>query len=243
MTPTADDQLTFLAEQRHELDAEGQRLAKAYCLAVLNHVTAKIRAACPEAVYVTFAFYSTRTLDLHGVLGAQTSPLGTCPELWNNREGTQEHPLDSIAHEIESDVQTALAPYLSPAWASVHRNAATEGNSWLLELPPIDRVAHVAELVRERHPEATAVIVDGRRSGGRIIEVLEGVADDGTQVRVPRPRWTPSCDTTLTRILAQVLALPSLADRHLMPLPTDYVHPYGVSISDQTHLVPLPPTA
>ncbi len=108
MTPTADDQLTSLAEQRHELNAEGQRLAKAYCLAVLDHVTAKIRAACPEAVYVTFAFYSTRTLDLHGVLGAQTSPLGTCPELWNNREGTQEHPLGYLADEIESDVQTAL---------------------------------------------------------------------------------------------------------------------------------------
>ncbi|UXX94116.1 hypothetical protein N7U49_22275 [Streptomyces sp. AD2-2] len=243
MTPTADDQLTSLAEQRHELNAEGQRLAKAYCLAVLDHVTAKIRAACPEAVYVTFAFYSTRTLDLHGVLGAQTSPLGTCPELWNNREGTQEHPLGYLADEIESDVQTALAPYLSPAWASVHRNSATEGNSWLLELPAIDRVARVAELVRERHPEATAVIVDGRRSGGRIIEVLEGLDDYGTQVRAPRPKWTPSCDTSLTRILAQVLALPALADRHLMPLPSDYVHPHGVSTSDQTYLMPLPPTA
>ncbi|MEV0477563.1 hypothetical protein [Streptomyces prunicolor] len=243
MTPTAHDQLTLLAEQRHELDAEGQRIAKAYCLAVLDHVTAKIRTACPAAVYVTFAFYGTRTLDLHGVLGAQTSPLGTCPELWNNREGTQEHPLDYIADEIESDVQTALAPYLSPAWASVHRNSASDGNSWLLELPPVDRVARVTELVRERHPEATAVIVDGRRSGGRIIEVLEGVADDGTQIRAPRPRWAPSCDTSLTRILAQVLALPALADRHLMPLPSDYVHPHGVSISDQTYLMPLPPTA
>jgi len=243
MTPTAHDQLTLLAEQRHELNAEGQRIAKAYCLGVLDHVTAKIRSACPEAVYVTFAFYSTRTLDLHGVLGAQTSPLGTCPELWNNREGTQEHPLDYIADEIESDVQTALAPYISPAWASVHRNSATEENSWLLKLPPIDRVARVAELVRERHPEATAVIVDGRKSGGRIIEVLEGLADDGTQIRAPRPRWTPSCDTSLTRILAQVLALPALADRHLMPPPSDYVHPHGVSISDQTYLMPLPPTA
>ncbi|MGW3101293.1 hypothetical protein [Streptomyces sp. NPDC001100] len=243
MTSTTHEDLTLLAEQRRQLDAQGKRIAQAYCLAVLDHVSAKIRAACPEAVYVTFAFYSTRTLDLHAVLGAQTSPLGTCPELWNNREGAQEHPLDYIADEIESDVQTALAPYLSPAWASVHRNSASEGNSWLLELPPVDRVARVAELVRERHPEATAVIVDGRRSGGRIIEVLEGVADDGTQIRAPRPRWTPSCDTRLTRILAQVLSIPALADRHLMPLPSDYVHPHGVSTSDQTHLIPLPPTA
>lgn len=79
MTPTAHDQLTLLAEQRRELNAEGQRIAKAYCLAVLDHVTAKIRTACPEAVFVTFAFYSTRALDLHGVLGAQTSPWGRAP--------------------------------------------------------------------------------------------------------------------------------------------------------------------
>ena len=243
MTSTTHEDLTLLAEQRSQLDAQGKRTAQAYCLAVLDHISAKIRAACPEAVYVTFAFYSTRTLDLHAVLGAQTSPLGTCPELWNNREGTQEHPLDYIAYDIESDVQTALAPYISPAWASVHRNSAAEGNSWLLELPPVDRVARVAELVRERHPEATAVVVDGRSAGGRIIEVLEGVDDNGMQVRAPRPKWTPACDTALTRLLGQVFALPALADRHLMPLPCDYVHPRGVSTSDQVRLMLLPPTA
>jgi hypothetical protein len=132
---------------------------------VLDHITAKIRTACPEAVYVTFAFYTSRTLDLHGVLGAQPSPLGTCPELWDNRDGEEEHPLDHIADQIESDVQTALAPYSSPAWASVHRNSASDGNSWLLELPPADRAARVAELVHENHPEATALVVDGRAAG------------------------------------------------------------------------------
>ncbi|WP_406349614.1 hypothetical protein OHB10_32305 [Streptomyces sp. NBC_01597] len=242
MTPAVHDQLAILCEQREEPEAERLRIEKAYCLAVLDHVTAKIRAACPEAVYVTFAYYSSRTLDLHGVLGAQPSPLGTCPELWNNRDDGDEHPLDYIADQIESDVQTALAPYSSPAWASVHRNSAAEGNSWLLELPPADQAARVAEMVREHHPEATALVVDGR-AAGRIIEILEGVADDGTPVRTPRPRWSSTCDTTLTRLLGQVLALPALADRHLMPLPGDYVHPYGVSTSDQVHLMPLPPTA
>ncbi|ORT60558.1 hypothetical protein [Streptomyces sp. CB03238] len=243
MTPAAHDQVAILAQQREELEAERLRIDKAYSLAVLDHISAKIRAACPEAVYVTFAYYNSRTLDLHGVLGAQPSPLGTCPQPWDNRGGDEdEHPLDYIADQIESDVQTALAPYSSPAWASVHRNSAADGNSWLLELPPADRAARVAELVHEHHPEATALIVDGR-AAGRVIEILEGVADDGTPVRTPRPRWSSTCDTALTRLLGQLLALPVLADRHLMPLPGDYVHPYGVSTSDQVRLMPLPPTA
>ena len=242
MTPAAHDQLAILAEQREELHAEAQRIEKAHCLAVLDHITARIRAACREAVYVTFAYYGSRTLDLDGVLGEQPSPLGTCPELWSNREGTEEHPLDSIADKIESDIQAALAPCTSPVWASVHRNSASDGNSWLLELPPADRAARVAELVHEHHPEATALVVDGR-AAGRIIEVLEGVAYDGTPVRSPRPRWSSTCDTALTRLLGPVLALPALADRHLMALPGDYAHPHGISTSDQVRLMPLPPTA
>ncbi|BDM67543.1 hypothetical protein HEK616_10300 [Streptomyces nigrescens] len=242
MTPAAHDQLAILREQREELQAERLRIEKAHCLAVLDHITAKIRAACPEAVYVTFAFYTSRTLDLHGVLGAQPSPLGSCPELWDNRDGEDEHPLDDIADQIESDVQAALAPHSSPAWASVHRNAASDGNSWLLELPPPDRAARVAELVREHHPEATAIVVDGR-AAGRVIEIFEGVADDGTQMRTPRPGWPPACDTALAGFIAQILALPALADRHLMPLPGDYTHPFGLGTSDQVHLMPLPPTA
>ncbi|MGW3118570.1 hypothetical protein ACWDBW_15770 [Streptomyces sp. NPDC001107] len=244
MTPDQIAQLASLAEQRGALKAERRRIDKAYSLAVLDHITAKIRAACPEAVYVTFAYYGSRTLDLHGVLGAQPSPLGTCPELWSNLEDESgaEHPLDAIAHDIEDDVQTALAPYSSPAWASVHRNSASEGNSWLLELPPADRAARVAELVRDHHPEATAVIADGHSAGGRIIEILAGEADDGTPLRTP-PTWPADCDTVLTRLLSQVFALPALTDRHLMPMPCDYVHPYGISPSSQIRLLPLPPTA
>lgn len=87
MTPAAHDQLTILCSQREELEAERLRIEKAYCLAVLDHITAKIRAACPEAVYVTFAFYSSRTLDLHGVLGAQPSPWEPAPSCGTTATG------------------------------------------------------------------------------------------------------------------------------------------------------------
>ncbi|NEC21791.1 hypothetical protein [Streptomyces parvus] len=243
MTPAAQDHLAILAEQRADLEAERLRIEKAYCLAVLDHITAKIRAVCPEAVYVSFAFYSSsRTLDLHCVLGAQTSPLGTCPELWDNEgEPEDEHPLDDIADQIESDVQTALAPYASPAWATVGRNAASDGNSWLLELPPADRVSRVAELVRAHHPEATAVIVDGRSAGGRIIEVVEGSGEDGSQNLTTQRRWSRECEDVLTRLVGQIFAMPTLAGRHLDAI-HDYRHPYGTS-SELVRLMTLPPTA
>ncbi|CAK7284901.1 hypothetical protein [Streptomyces misionensis] len=243
MTPSAHALLAILAEQREELEAERLRIDKAYCLAVLDHISAKIRAACPEAVYVTFAYYGSRTLDLHGVLGAQPSPLGVCPELWDNREGEDEHPLDLIADQIETDVQTALAPYSSPAWALVHRNSAAEGNSWLLELPPADRVARVAELIRGHHPAATAVMVDARAGGGRVVGVIEEQAGGESQAPAVRPRLSKGCDDALTRLVAQIFLLPPLADRHLMPVPVGFAHPYGSSVSDQVRLMPLPPTA
>lgn len=238
MTPATANHLATLAQQRKELAAERRRIEEAHCLAVLDHISAKIRALCPEAVYVTFAYIGSRTLDLQGVLGAQLSPLGACPWLWDRSD--QQHQLGEIAEDIELDVQSALAPYHSPAWATVRSNSASEGNIWLLELPPPDRVACIAELVREHHPEATALVVDGRSAGGRVIEIVEGLAEDGTQNRTTRRRWPRECDDVLTRLVAQVFAIPALAGRHLTPL-YDYRHPYGTS-SDLVRLITLPST-
>lgn len=236
MTPATADHLAILAQQRAELDAERRRIEQAHCLAVLDHITARIRALCPEAAYVEFAYDGKRrTLDLSAVLGKQTSPL----ELWDGSD--KQHPLAEISDAIRLDVQSALAPYRSPAWAQVWRNKASEGNSWLLELPPTDRVARIAQLVHEHHPEATAVIVDGRSAGGRIIEVVEGSAEDGTQNLTTRRRWPSVCDEVLTRLVVQVFAIPALAGRYLTPL-HDYRHPYGTS-SDLVRLMSLPPTA
>ncbi|WP_180685938.1 hypothetical protein [Streptomyces gossypiisoli] len=242
MNPATADLLAVLKQQREEADTQRTRAEKAYALAVLDETAALIRDLCPEAVYVNFAYYgSTRTLVLYGVLGEQSSPLGTCPWLWE--ESDQDHPLAEHGEKIALDLQEALAPYNSPAWARTRRNSASKGNDWLLELPPPDRAARIAELVREHHPEATAVVVDGRSAGGRIIEVIEGVTEDGSDNRTTRRRWNERCDDLLTALVAQMFALPELADRHLLPVGSTYAHPYGSSISDHVRRMPLPPTA
>ncbi|MGW7572363.1 hypothetical protein [Streptomyces sp. NPDC054765] len=242
MTDATSDLLAILKQQREEADTQRTRAEKAYALAVLDETAALIRALCPEAVYINFAYYSSsRTLSLYGVLGEQSSPLGACPWLWN--ESDQDHPLAEHGEKIGNDLQEALAPYNSPAWARTRRNSASEGNDWILELPPPDRAARIAELVREHHPEATAIVVDGRSAGGRIIEVIEGVAEDGSDNRTTRRRWNERCDDLLTALVAQMFALPDLADRHLMPVGSTYAHPYGSSsISGHVRRMPLPPT-
>ncbi|MGP8302019.1 hypothetical protein ACTPOK_29685 [Streptomyces inhibens] len=242
MNPATVDLLAVLKQQREEADTQRMRAEKAYALAVLDETAALIRSVCPEAVYVNFAYYGdTGTLSLYGVLGEQPSPLVTCP--WLREESDRDHPLAERGEKIALDLQEALAPYNSPAWARTRRNSASEGNDWVLELPPPDRAVRIAELVRERHPEATAVVVDGRSAGGRIIEVVEGVAEDGSDNRTNRRRWNERCDDLLTALVAQMFALPDLADRHLLPVGSNYSHPYGSSISDHVRRMPLPPTA
>ncbi|MDH6624445.1 hypothetical protein M2271_002247 [Streptomyces sp. LBL] len=240
MTPAISDPLDVLAQQREQLDIERRRIQKAHCLAVLDHISAKVRRGCPEAEYVGFAYHGkTRELDLLGVLGEQTSPLSGLPWLWEKSD--EEHRLAELAVEIEVDVQTALEPFDSPAWATVRRNSANDGNLWLVELPPPDRAARIAELVREHHPEATAIVVDGRSAGGRVIAVIEGASHEGTD-NLARRRWTRECDDALTRLVAQVFALPALADRHLLPPNGRYTHPDGGTPSDRVRLMPLPLT-
>ncbi|WP_406172281.1 hypothetical protein [Streptomyces sp. NBC_00996] len=241
MTPAAADHLAIVKQQREDLHAQYRQIEKAHALAVLDHLAAYLRDACPEAVYVTFAYYgNTRTLDLNGVLGAQSSPLGACPWLWDGSD--EAHPLAEISEDIELDLASALAPYDSPAWACVSRNSASDGNSWLLELPPPDRAARIAELVRGHHPQATALVVDGRSAGGRVLEVVEGVTEDGSEARARR-RWPRECDDAITRLVAQIFALPELADRHLVPTYGLYAAGDGRGSSDLVRLLPLPPTA
>jgi len=238
MTPAAHDQVSILAQQRENLSLAFRRAEQAHCLSIIDHLAAKIRLRCPEAAYVAFDRAGEhRAVAVDGVLGEQPSPLGACPWLWDGTESG--HPLNEIDTDITLDIEYALLPPTSPVWALVRRNTGMDG-SWLLELPPVDRAARAAELIRGHHPAATAIIVDGRAAGGRVVGVVEDRADGETQAPAVRPRLSSACDDALTRLVAQVFLLPPLADRHLMPVPNGFVHPYSISTSDQVHLMPLP---
>ncbi|MEV6132131.1 hypothetical protein AB0M05_35995 [Streptomyces violaceusniger] len=238
MTPTPHDAVAILAQQREDLTLALRRAEQAHCLGIIDHLAAKIRARCPEAVYVAFDRSGEhRTVTVYGVLGEQPSPLAACPWLWDGTETG--HPLNEIDSDIILDIEYALLPPTSPVWALVRRNTGMDGSS-LLELPPADRAARVAELIRGHHPAATAVIVDSRAGGGRVVGVIEERTDGKVPAPVARPRLSRACDDALTRLVAQVFLLSPLADRHLRAIPRDFTHPYGSSVSDQVRLLLLP---
>ncbi|MFE7117506.1 hypothetical protein ACFU99_19035 [Streptomyces sp. NPDC057654] len=237
---TNQHHLIAVARRRAALTTELWRIEQAHWLTVLDHISARIRCHCPEAAHVALAYdVPTQAVDLKGVLGAQSSPLGARPCLWDGSD--EQHTVAKIAKSIEADIQSALMPHQSPVWAMMRRNSVSENHSWSLELPPPDRAARIAELVREYHPEATAVVVDGHCSGGRIIEIVEGTADDGTRSLTTRRRWASECDNVLRLLVSGIFAIPDLAHCHLTPL-HDYRHPYGTS-NELVRLMTLPPTA
>ncbi|MFE3216135.1 hypothetical protein [Streptomyces antimycoticus] len=240
MTPATHDAVAILAQQREDLALALRRAEQAHCLSIIDHLAAKVRARCPEAVYVAFdRSGEDRTVTVYGVLGEQPSPLAACPWLWDGTETG--HPLNEIDSDVILDIEYALLPPTSPAWALVRRSTGMDG-SWLLELPPADRAARVAELIRGHHPAATAVIVDSRAGGGRVVGVIEEQTDGKVPAPVARPRLSRECDDALTRLVAQVFLLPPLADRHLRPIQRDVTHHYGssASVSDQVRLLLLP---
>lgn len=236
MTLDQPHQLTALTRQRDELAAQLSRVRKAHCVAVLDYVTAKVRHACPEAEYIEFSYHGqTRDLGVLGVLGEDTTRSGSLPLLWE--KGEMGHSLTWLGSEIEINLQNAMEPYDSLVWTGVRRNTARQGNSWLLQLPPLDRVARVAQLVREFHSRATSVIADGGPAGIRVVEVIE--ENGGNSRRRVRPCWTEERDEALARLVAHVFALPALADRHLLPVG----HIESGAYTGFARRIPLPPTA
>ncbi|WP_425834233.1 hypothetical protein [Streptomyces fractus] len=250
------DHLAVVTQRRRDMAGQLRLVERAHAVTVLDHLAALVRDACPQAAYVAFAYYgNTRSVDLHGVLAEAPTELSPLPWLWDRQnrqtDGEDEddggHVLDGLADRIERDTETILRSYQSPVWSAVRRNTASEGNSWLLQLPPADRVAHIAELVRAHHPEASHIVVDGR-SGGRALEVLEGPQGvegpegDGPVYRTVRCAWPLHTDDEIARMIAQIFALPDLADRHLEAARTTYRHPFGQHPSDSIRILPLPPT-
>lgn len=227
------------AARRDRLAGLYQRAEHAVMLAVLDHVGEYVQAVCPQARYIEFAFRSeTRSVDLGGVYGGQPSPLGVCPLLWEATTD-DDHPLSAVKDDLLRDVEMVLAPSSSPAWSSVQPNSASDSNSWLLELPPADRVARIAELVRQHHPDAAALIIDCRTTGGRVIQIIDGPKGKESREHASW-RWSGRTDIEISRLLRQLLLLPDLRDRHFEQVPDGFRHPFGDDCNDSAYVLKLP---
>jgi hypothetical protein len=229
------------AGQRQKIAEQYEQTRKAYCLAVVDDLAAYIRAIRPQAAYVAFALYGDRSTSLLGILGAQPSPPGNGSWLWDVTAG-DEHPLTAVRDALTVDLDDALGRVRSPLWPMVSPHGPVEDNCWLLELPPPDRAARIAELVREHHPSATAAVTDVRMAGGRVIEIIDNPIPAGGQAhQATKPRWPSQADDEITRLAAHMWALPDARARYFTPVGDDYVHPYGYPPSDLVRRLNLPP--
>lgn len=185
-----------------------------YEIAVLDHVTARILDAHPEATHLTFDHHDhTRELDLHALW--TTHHGGTEELLLDIHRDTDFTGLDFA--EITDDLCDALAARRSAAWSAV-RPEPRPDRRWVLDLPPADRIARITDLVHAHHPRAGVLAIDLRSDPARVVGVTllddAGLAKD-IDARGDTPLWPAETERQITALVQQIHALSHLATHHL----------------------------
>ncbi|MGC9539953.1 hypothetical protein [Streptomyces sp. UG1] len=218
MTDTAANRVaTALRYRKRAVDAFNEAQAQ-YEIAVLDHVTARIVEAYPEATHLTFDHYThDRTIELHG--------------LWTTyRDCTEELVLDVRRDadttaldldELADDLTDALAGLHSAAWSAVRPDPRPD-RRWVLDLPPADRIVRIAELVRVHHPHAQLITVEFLGDTCRVLDVTcADVSESGGGVTEPipasdeHPLWLEDTERRITALARQIHAHPHLRAQYL----------------------------
>ncbi|WP_236244194.1 hypothetical protein [Streptomyces sp. CC210A] len=199
-------------------------------LAIHDDIAARVRLAHPEAAYLEIGIDADGDVELHGIWGAQESAIGTCRLLYDPHDDQKQEwrdgPLD--LDELVDDLGRALSGSFLHHWGVVEPHPVYEHRDrrWLV-LPPADRAAAVAAIVRGHVPDAESLICRFAERGERIAVGFEQVTlSGGGTISVPCPLCSPEIEDgpwprdvshELARILGQLYALPHLRVRHLTP--------------------------
>ncbi|WP_406354316.1 hypothetical protein [Streptomyces sp. NBC_00658] len=201
--------------------------AEALYLAIHDDIAARVRGAHPDAQHLELSEDADGDVELHGIWSAPVSGLGT-RRLLRALDSTdvQDGPLD--LDELVEDLERVLVgPYLYQ-WglAEPHPDQQHRDRRWIT-LPPADRAAHIAGIVRRYVPDAVSLICLFDASHGRIAVGFEQVIRaDGETVTIPCPRcspdtadslWPHDISHQLAAVLGQLYTLPHLRSRHLTP--------------------------
>lgn len=187
-----------------------------YEIAVLDHVTARIRAGYPDTTHLTFEHFSrSREVELRAFWASEP-------------DGTQRRVLDARLDmtsldivELNEDLTRALAGHHAAAWSAV-RPDPTPDKRWILDLPPADRAARIAELVRAHHPNAKLITVDFASDPCRVESVTAAdLSESGGTITEPvvaideRPLWPRETERQIAALARQIYVLPHLQAQHL----------------------------
>ncbi|MFF3056389.1 hypothetical protein [Streptomyces sp. NPDC057909] len=223
---TDDITTNALAVTLHHRNAAADTYNKAqvaYEIAVLDHVSARIRAAYPDTTHLTFVHYArSRELDLRAFF--TIAPDGTARQIL---DATARHPAPALdLDELTDDLAEALAGLNSISWSAV-RPEPTGPGEWTLDLPPYDRAARIAELARAHHPHAILLTVDFPSDRAQVLDLTSaGIGESGDTIAEPiqtlpdRPLWPAETERQIAVLATQIRALPHLRAQHLLPIDT-----------------------
>ncbi|MFE6481491.1 hypothetical protein ACFVGN_00900 [Streptomyces sp. NPDC057757] len=219
--------LRLTQEPLNDLAVTYIQSAESLYLAIHDDIAARVRAAHPAAQHLEVSEDTDGDVELHGIWSAPVPGLGT-GRLLRALDSTavQDGPLD-LGGLVEDLERVLVGPYLY-RWglAEPHPDHQHRDRRWIT-LPPADRPAHIAGIVRRYVPDAVSLICLFDASHGRIaVGFEEVIRADGERVTVPCPRcspdtadslWPHDVSHQLAAVLAQLSTLPHLRSCHLTP--------------------------
>ncbi|WP_236244193.1 hypothetical protein [Streptomyces sp. CC210A] len=185
-----------------------------YEVAMLDFVAARLVEAYPETTHITFVHVTADgVIELDGLW--TTHDDGTEELILDVRRGSGITAFDP--GEIGDDLTYALDRLNSVAWSAV-RPQTLPGKRWVLDIPPVDRAARIADLVRAHHPDAGLLTVDLSPMRPRVAGVtMVGTSGAGPTVHAEpdRPLWPEETGRIIRALIWQILSLPHLRTRYL----------------------------
>jgi hypothetical protein len=206
------------------------RAGETLFLAIHDDIAARVRLAHPEAEHLEVSIEEDGEVTLHGIWSPKETVSGTFRLLYAPRNDPDQNwrdgPLD--LEELVGDLSRVLAGAYLYRWGVVEPHPAPEHRDrrWIT-LPPADRAATVAEIVRRHVPDAESLVCRVEADHRGIAVGFEQITiSGGRRVDIPCPRCSPESEESpwphdvsheLARLLGQLYALPHLRSRHLTP--------------------------
>ncbi|MER6077032.1 hypothetical protein [Streptomyces sp. NPDC001833] len=226
-------------------------------LAIHDDIAARVRLAHPDAEHLEVSVDADGDVRLHGIWSAEDAAIGSYRLLYDPqgdpKQSWRDGPLD--IDELVGDLGRVLSGAFLYRWGLLDPHPVHEHRDrrWLT-LPPADRAAAVAAIVRRHVPGAESLVCRFEAGHRGVAVGFEQITlYSGERVDIPCPRCSPESDDNpwshdisheLARLLAHLYALPHLRSRHLTPcMDVDSAHegqlwqlvfPYGERTSAVT---------
>ncbi|MFE0642783.1 hypothetical protein ACFW2Y_14390 [Streptomyces sp. NPDC058877] len=218
MTDTTENEEPRTTDARRHLDHAVRAMDHVqarYEVAMLDYIAARVVEAYPQTTHLSFVHATPDGLiELDGLWVTHD---GGTEELFLDVRGGGATIAGLDPGEIGDDLTYALDRLDSVASSAV-RPQTLPGKRWVLDIPPADRAARIADLVRAHHPDAGLLTVDLSPIRPRVAGVTAvGPTGIGPTVHVEpdQPLWPEETGRIIQGLIWQIHCLPHLRARYL----------------------------